>query len=76
MKVVLERGWTKTIKCSACDSYLRIDAGDLRMTMEEDVYFVCEVCDTKHEIGEVEEIDEVPEYVIRKLKKLLQEKQH
>jgi RNase P subunit RPR2 len=65
MKVMLARKWEAHINCSGCTSYLKIDENDLRMNTEESVHIVCEVCDTKTPVGSV------PEYVTRKLKKLL-----
>ena len=45
MKVMLAKIWQEHINCSGCGSYLKIDQDDLRMTTEETVHVVCEVCD-------------------------------
>lgn len=68
MKVLLERRWERHINCCGCSSYLRIDQDDLRMTKDETVHVVCMVCDTKTNVSDA------PEYVLRKLKNLLEEK--
>lgn len=67
MKVMFEKRWEKHLNCCACGSHLRIEAVDLRMTSDEKIHFVCQVCDTKQKI-------EPPEYLVVKLKKLLAEK--
>ena len=68
MKVLLERKWERHINCCGCSSLLRIDQDDLRMTTEESVHIVCEVCGTKTPVLNS------PEYIIIKLKKLLYDK--
>lgn len=68
MKVMLERRWHDNVNCNGCHSYLRVEEGDLRMTTEESVHIVCEVCDTKMMV------ENAPEYMIRKLKKMLSDK--
>lgn len=70
MKVMLPRHWDRHINCIECKSYLRIEEGDLRMTADFRIHVVCEVCDSKNEVLDV------PEYLSRKLKKLLTEKSH
>ena len=70
MKVMLERKWDKHINCSGCSSYLRIYQDDLRMTSEDSIHIVCEVCDTKTDVADV------PEYIVKKLRKLLEEKRN
>ena len=68
MKVMREVKWNKCIHCCACESYLRIETGDLRMDREESPYIVCLICETKNTV------DEVPDYIVLKLKKLLEQK--
>jgi len=67
MKVMFEKCWDKLLNCCGCGSHLRVESKDLRMTADEKIHFVCEICDTKQEI-------EPPEYLVIKLKKLLVQK--
>lgn len=68
MKILLERHWDRNVICPECQSYLRIDEGDLRMTSDHKVHVTCLVCDSRFEV------ENVPNYVFNKLKSLLDKK--
>jgi len=53
MKVLLERRWDRNLSCPGCNSYLRIDESDLRMTSDQKIHVTCVVCDSRFPVEEV-----------------------